>query len=125
MPQNILHHINTLMGVTKRDPLMLESVTWLSSTDVMISSAPAIMAMSRVGCADSWKSVWFQKSMTLQKKERESGDIVCFKRRLVPSLGSTKNGTQKCVSVDRLGTLLPGVTKNTQKILLMEYYTLT
>ena len=47
----------TLMGVTKRDPRILESVTWLSSTDVMISSAPVMMAMSRLECADNWKSV--------------------------------------------------------------------
>ena len=39
---------NTLIGVTKRDPLMLESVTWLSSTAVIISSAPVIIAMSRL-----------------------------------------------------------------------------
>ena len=51
---------NTLIGVTKRDPLMLESVTWLSSTAVIISSAPVIIAMSRLMWADSWKSVWFQ-----------------------------------------------------------------
>ena len=68
MPRNAATHfighptterylIYTLMGVTKRDPLMLESVTWLSSTDVMISSAPVMMAMSRLGCADNWKSV--------------------------------------------------------------------
>ena len=41
--------VRTLMGVTKREPLMLESVTWLSSTAVMISSAPVIIAMSRLG----------------------------------------------------------------------------
>jgi len=52
------------MGVTKRDPRMLASVTWLSSTAVMMSSAPVIIAMSRLGCADKEKSVWFQKSIT-------------------------------------------------------------
>lgn len=41
--------VHTLMGVTKREPLMLESVTWLSSTAVMISSAPVMIAMSRLG----------------------------------------------------------------------------
>lgn len=58
------------MGVTKRDPRMLESVTWLSSTDVMISSAPVMMAISRLECADNWKSVWFQKSITWNTKHK-------------------------------------------------------
>ena len=54
----------TLIGVTYLEPLMVAMVTWLSSSCVMMSSAPAMMLKSRPLCGTSLKSVTRHKSIT-------------------------------------------------------------
>lgn len=52
----------TLIGPTYLEPLMVPIVTWLSSNWVMMSSAPAMINVSRPGWARYLKSVFFHKS---------------------------------------------------------------